>query len=99
MATLPALTSLSPALIAIIYYAMMSLVTFALYARDKHAARCGAHRVRERTLQAWTMLGGFAGALAGQLLLRHKSRRAAFVVAAWFALAMHAAAWTWWLAG
>jgi uncharacterized membrane protein YsdA (DUF1294 family) len=29
------------------------------------------------------------------MLLRHKSRRAAFVVGAWFALVAHAAVWIW----
>ena len=85
-------------LAVIIYYGGATLVTFALYAWDKRAARRrGAPRVRERTLHTWALLGGFAGALAGQLLRRHKSRRLGFGLAAWFALAVHATAWIWWL--
>jgi uncharacterized membrane protein YsdA (DUF1294 family) len=75
----------------------MSLVTLLLYAWDKRAAGRGSRRVRERTLQLWSLAGGFAGALAGQGWLRHKSRHVDFAVIAWAALALHAAAWTWWL--
>ena len=84
------------ALWAIVYYALMSLVTLLLYAWDKRAAARGGRRVRERTLQAWTLAGGFVGALAGQGWLRHKSRHLAFVAAAWTALVLHASAWAWW---
>lgn len=78
-------------------YAGLSLLTLALYAWDKRAARSGATRVRERTLHALTWAGGFAGALAGQWLLRHKTRHLSFVLGAWFALLAHGALWTWWL--
>ncbi len=96
-ATLKGLTSATPAPWAILYYALMSLVTLLLYAWDKRAAGRGSRRVRERTLQLWSLAGGFAGALAGQGWLRHKSRHVDFAVIAWAALALHAAAWTWWL--
>lgn len=79
------------------YYAAVALVTLALYAWDKRAAQRGRERVRERTLHAWTWAGGFGGALAGQMLLRHKTRHASFVLGAWLALVAHAGAW-WWLA-
>lgn len=78
------------------YYAVVTIVTLALYAWDKRAAQRAGGRVRERTLHAWAWLGGFLGALAGQHWLRHKSLRPAFAVSAWFALMLHAAGWTWW---
>ena len=89
--------ALSPALVASIYYEVATLLTLALYAWDKHAARSGAARVRERTLHLLALVGGFAGALAGQGLLRHKSLHPSFALIAWFALAAHAAVWVWWL--
>jgi uncharacterized membrane protein YsdA (DUF1294 family) len=79
------------------YYAAVTVVTLALYAWDKHAARGAGARVRERTLHLWAWLGGFLGALAGQQWLRHKSLRPVFAFSAWFAFALHAAGWTWWL--
>jgi uncharacterized membrane protein YsdA (DUF1294 family) len=78
-------------------YAALSALTFTLYAWDKRAAKAGAARVRERTLHLLTWAGGFPGALAGQWLLRHKTRHASFVLGAWFALLAHGALWVWWL--
>ncbi len=82
--------------IATVYYAATTLVTFALYAWDKRAARNGERRVSERTLHLWAWLGGGVGALAGQMILRHKSQRMGFVLSAWLALGAHAGVW-WWL--
>lgn len=95
-ATLKGLKSVPSALWAIVYYALMSLVTLLLYAWDKRAAGRGSRRVRERTLHLWSLAGGFAGALVGQGWLRHKSRHLTFVATAWTALVLHALAWTWW---
>lgn len=81
--------------VALGYYGGLSVVTFVLYAVDKAAARRQGPRVAERTLQWWTWAGGFPGALAGQMLLRHKTRHPAIVLGAWFALLLHAGAWAW----
>lgn len=82
------------------FYAGMSLCTLAAYVWDKQAARRpGARRVRERTLHLWSLAGGFAGALAGQFWLRHKTRHPSFIVVTVLALAAHAGAWAWWWGG
>jgi uncharacterized membrane protein YsdA (DUF1294 family) len=82
------------------FYAGMSLVTLAVYAWDKRASkRAGARRIRERTLHLWSIAGGFAGALAGQAFLRHKTRHPSFVVVTTLALAAHAGGWAWWWCG
>lgn len=79
-------------------YVVLSVLTFALYAWDKRMARIGSHRrVRERTLRWLAWAGGFLGAIAGQVLLRHKTRREGFVAGAWFAFFIHAAVLLWWL--
>jgi len=80
------------------YYAAITVVTFALYACDKQAARRAGARIRGRTLHFSAWLGGFFGALAGQHWLRHKSLRPAFALSTWSALLAHLAAWVWWLA-
>lgn len=77
------------------FYGVLSLLTFLLYAWDKWAAPRGRSRISERTLHTWTILGGFVGAIAGQVLLRHKTRKLSFVIGAWGALAAHVAAWAW----
>lgn len=76
-------------------YASLSATALALYTWDKGAAKKGRERVRERTLHAVTWAGGFPGALAGQWLLRHKTRHASFVLGAWFAMLVHVALWAW----
>ncbi len=80
----------------LIFYAVMSLVTLALYAGDK---RAGARRTPEATLHLWALAGGFGGALLGQAWLRHKTRHPSFIVVTVLAAAIHAGAWAWWLAG
>jgi uncharacterized membrane protein YsdA (DUF1294 family) len=86
-----------PAAIVAAWYLAASLATAGLYAADKSAARRGGRRVSEATLQAWAWVGGWAGALAGQRLLRHKSRQPRMIVGAWLALAAHALGWAGWL--
>lgn len=58
--------------------ALLSVLTFGVYAWDKWAARRGARRVRERTLHLLALLGGWPGAWMAQRLLRHKSSKASF---------------------
>jgi len=83
-----------------IYYGALSLITLVIYARDKQASkRAGAQRTRERTLHLWALAGGFAGALLGQVSLRHKTQHPSFFIVTVLALAVHAGGWAWWLGG
>ena len=61
---------------------VMNLVTFFVYAYDKHIARQkkGKRRVPERTLLLLAWLGGCYGALLGMLLCRHKTKHTRFLV-------------------
>ncbi len=80
-----------------IFYGGMSLLTLIAYAWDKRASkRAGARRVRERTLHAWALAGGFAGALLGQVWLRHKTRHPSFLIVTLLAAIAHVGAWAWW---
>lgn len=60
---------------------LYNLVVFAVYAHDKAAARTGGWRVRESTLLGLAVFGGGPGALLGQRLLRHKTRKRPFAIA------------------
>lgn len=55
-----------------------NLLAFGAFAWDKAAARRGAWRIRESTLLGLALAGGLFGALAGQQLLRHKTRKEPF---------------------
>lgn len=64
-------------------WAALNLLTFALYARDKHAARTGQWRTPENTLHLLGLLGGWPAAWVAQRLLRHKTSKASFQVRYW----------------
>jgi len=65
-------------------YAVMSLITFIAYARDKSASRRQDHRTPEKKLHSLALAGGWPGALLAQQLLRHKSKKPSFRVMFWF---------------
>lgn len=61
-------------------YVGTSFVTFMAYAIDKSAAQSGRWRTQESTLHLLALLGGWPGALIAQNRLRHKSRKASFLL-------------------
>ncbi len=63
---------------AALYLAAINLVTFAVFAADKRKAVRGEWRVRENTLLLLAAIGGSAGAMLAQQLLRHKTRKEPF---------------------
>jgi len=64
-------------------YAILSLLTFALYAKDKSAAQSGNWRTSESTLHLFSLIGGWPGAIIAQSRLRHKSKKISFKVVCW----------------
>lgn len=60
------------------YYAIIDIMTFILYAIDKWAAVRGFRRVPEFTLNLFSLIGGWPGALASRHLLRHKTQKQPF---------------------
>jgi len=65
---------------ALIYVTVVSIIAVVLALRDKNAARKNAWRVKERTLLAVSALGGSAAMLLTMLAVRHKTRRAKFMI-------------------
>lgn len=61
-------------------YFGLSLLSGLTYLTDKRAAEAGHWRVSEMTLHVTDLLGGIAGGLLAQQLLRHKSAKTEFVV-------------------
>lgn len=77
----------------IILYAVLSLVTLAAYGRDKFASTRGGWRTRESTLLWLAAAGGFAGAIIGMQIFKHKTRKLAFRVVPWLAAVVHVTIW------
>jgi uncharacterized membrane protein YsdA (DUF1294 family) len=61
-----------------IYLTTLTLLTFAFYGFDKHRAVRQKGRIPEALLHLLALAGGTIGALAGQLVFRHKTRKLKF---------------------
>ncbi len=64
-------------------YAVMSVIAFIMYAKDKSAAEWGTWRTSESTLHTLSLLGGWPGAALAQSFLRHKSKKISFRLTYW----------------
>ncbi len=60
------------------YLAIISLISFFAFAWDKHCAKKGMRRIREQTLLLLAGIGGSIAMVAGQKMLRHKTRKQPF---------------------
>lgn len=72
-------------------YLAASVITFAVYAWDKSAARNGRWRTRESSLHLLALAGGWPGALLAQQLLRHKSSKKSFRLFFWCSVLLNVA--------
>jgi len=75
----------------VIFLSILSLTTFVAYGCDKLASRRGEKRISERTLHLLSMCGGWPGALAGQMLFRHKTRKPSFQFCFWLTVLINGA--------
>lgn len=76
-------------------YAVLSLITFFAYCKDKAAAQAGRWRTPESTLHSLALLGGWPGAIFAQQWLRHKSSKAQFRAIFWCTVLLNMAAFVW----
>ncbi|AIL61899.1 DUF1294 domain-containing protein [Pseudomonas alkylphenolica] len=74
-------------------YPLASLVSFALYWRDKQQARTQGWRTPEKVLHASELCGGWPGALLAQQAFRHKTRKLSFQLSFWAIVALHQLFW------
>lgn len=79
----------------VIAVVILSLVSLAMYAHDKHAARQGAWRTPENSLHLADLVGGWPGGLLAQAWFHHKTAKASFQVVFWLTVAVNVAAITW----
>ncbi len=62
------------------YFAVITIVAFALMGIDKHKAKKGAFRISEASLFITALLGGSIGSMAGMLVFHHKTNHWYFQV-------------------
>jgi uncharacterized membrane protein YsdA (DUF1294 family) len=60
------------------YLGGVNLATLIFYGYDKWQARAGGMRIPEVVLHEAALLGGTPGAIAGQVLFHHKTRKRSF---------------------
>jgi len=56
---------------------------FLIYGYDKHQAKKIGMRIPEMVLHLLALIGGTAGALLGQITLRHKIKKMKFIIVFW----------------
>jgi uncharacterized membrane protein YsdA (DUF1294 family) len=62
------------------YLVCINIIVFLFYGYDKRQSRNNKARIPEITLHLLALLGGSPGALLGQLLFRHKTRKLRFKI-------------------
>jgi uncharacterized membrane protein YsdA (DUF1294 family) len=70
---------------------VMSPACLIAYGWDKRQAGNGGRRVSESTLHLLAFLGGWPGALLGQRLFRHKTKKVKFRIVFWIVVLSHVA--------
>lgn len=81
----------APAWLLVAYLAL-GVVSIIVYWFDKRAAESGRWRVSERSLHIVDLIGGIAGGLVAQQLLRHKTSKRSFATVTLLIALLHVAA-------
>jgi uncharacterized membrane protein YsdA (DUF1294 family) len=98
--TLIRLYTTTNSLLPLAWTGIASGVTFMYYGYDKMQARNMEWRVREATLHALAVMGGWPGALLGMHYFQHKTSKRAFQVVFWgIVLAWEGVWWSIWNGG
>ena len=79
----------------IIVYAVLSLLSYLVYAWDKSSAKKGRWRTSESTLHLLALAGGWPGAAIAQQHLRHKSQKKDFRFIFWLTVIINILALYW----
>ena len=81
----------NPASAVSVYYVLINIAAYLLYAEDKKRAIKGAWRISEKTLLLISAFGGALGAYLGMTLLRHKTKHRKFQILVPVTLILHLA--------
>ena len=77
--------------LVLLYTVIINIVTFVLYGLDKSRARRGDYRIPEAKLHKLALAGGSIGALIGQKVFHHKTRKVKFQIVFWLTLILQGA--------
>lgn len=80
-----------------VWYFMMSLLAYRLYASDKAAAISGSRRISENSLHIVSLIGGWPGALIARKKYRHKTIKHPFRTFFWLTVILNILATAWFL--
>ena len=96
---MPVLIAIGPVGLALLgAYLVLSMVAFVMYGADKAAAKQGRWRTPEIALHVVSVAGGWPGALIGQWVFRHKTRKQPFRTIFWGTVIVNCSALAWLLA-
>lgn len=76
---------------------VMGAATFVAFWVDKRRAVRSDRRIPERTLHALELVGGWAGAIAAMMLVRHKNRKASYWLVTALITAAHVGVVAWFM--
>lgn len=66
--------------VPIIYFIMINLISFFIYALDKKKSQNSSWRISEKTLLFLALIGGSLGALLAMRTFRHKTKHKLFTI-------------------
>lgn len=70
-------------------YLIMSIATIVIYGIDKHKAVKAKWRIPEATLHLCELLCGWPGAMAAQVVIRHKNAKLPFQLVFWLMIILN----------
>jgi len=70
----------------VIHYVLINIMTFLLYIYDKNQAKKQKWRIPEKTLHAFSLIGGTFAAFYARKKLRHKTRKTSFIRDFWLVI-------------
>ena len=73
----------------LVWYVLISALTWVLYYDDKRRARINAWRAPEKPFHLFELAGGWPGAFLAQRQLRHKVSKLGFQVVFWLIVTLH----------
>lgn len=82
-------------LLACVFYLAISMVTYIVYAFDKHAMLVGGWRIPEISFHILNLFGGWVGALFAQSFMHHKYHDLGFKFLFWSTLVLNIMLFCW----